>query len=333
MPRRVIGAALVALVVAGSSAATGQAQAEPVVLHVPGDVHLVTVLDGSSYTVAHTIRHANGSWDGFGTLGLGQFLQMTSTIVNGEEHLLHDFRNNHPPQYDWIVDRIRHADGTWSETSSPAVAGGIALELAAPAVSGEMHVVRRSVADPAVRHHVRHADGTWSDLPTLPAPAALEGSVAVAGYGGELRLLYIGPDLATVSYYTAQADGVWSTAVQVPFDPPAPGVTPSAVEAAQVGTDLHAVVRGSDGLLYHAKRDVNGAWTRFWPIGSQTPVPPNVSSVSITAASGVLHVAVSAGGGLYHSIRLATGAWQPFGDVLGEAGRWVRARAVSIAGD
>jgi hypothetical protein len=323
--------ALAALVVVGSSLATGHAQAEPEVLHVPGEVHLATSVDGYPYPIAHTIRHANGWWDGFGTLDSGEHSALTSVIVNGEEHLLYGAANHHPPLQTWIVDHIRHADGTWTRTSSPSLGiDRVTLDLAAAAVSGEVHVVRRSL-DPVARHHVRHADGTWSERPELPA-AARTGSVALAGFGDELRLLLADPAKATLGYHVARADGTWSPGVDVPFNPPAQGVMPRGVEAAQVGADLHAVVQGTDGLLYHAKRDPNGNWARFHGIGSQVPVPPEVSSVSITAAGAALHVAINAGGRLFHSIRFADGTWQPFGDVLLGAGRITPSGQVTIAG-
>ncbi|WP_367128578.1 hypothetical protein [Saccharothrix sp. HUAS TT1] len=314
-------------VVTAASLTAGQAWADPVAAHVPGEVHLATLTVSG---VAHTLRHANGTWDGFGLVpnSTGLSSHVVSAIVAGEEHVLvEEYRNNHPPHYSSFKHRIRHADGTWGSAtlSVPAV-----FDVAVAAVSGELHLVHRAYGSDTA-HMVRHADGTWSHLPALPGQAS--GSVmGAAGHSGELRLLVANPNGGTLSYHVAGADGAWSPAVDVPFAPAALGVQPSTVDVAQVGTVLHAVVRGSDGLLYHSMRHSNGAWDPFHGIGTQIPQPVDpVRDVSIAASLDALHVAVATGAGLFHAIRVANGAWQPFGDVEQEAGA-VSSVKVTIAG-
>lgn len=322
--------ALALAAVVGTSFVAGQSQAEPAALHVPGEVHFTTLTQSG---LAHTIRRGDGSWDGFGVLPESFFRgdSLASTIVAGEEHVLFQYtRRSHPPHTSAYRHHIRHADGTW--TLGEIGFDQVNANVAVTAVSGELHLVHRHSGDGVVRHRVRHVDGTWVDLADLPVVVGAGAGVGVAGSGGELRLLLGDPAAGTLTYYVAQADGTWSEGTNVPFAPSAQGVTPSEVDVAQVGTALHAVVRGSDGLLYHSLRNSTGAWTTFHGVGTQIPLPAGpVTAVSITASSDTLHVAVTAGTGLFHAIRLANGAWRPFGDVEREAGE-VTSFGVSIAG-
>lgn len=319
--RTMLGIPVVAALAMGSLTAT--AVAEPEVSHVPGEVHLATFGSPGATGVAHTVRRGDGNWYGFGYLGTSHSQrQLVSAIVGGEEHLLYEDYSGLPYR-PWLHHRIRHADGSWSEVVGSPDTTGSTTDLAVAAVAGELHRVRRNSGDDTLRHNVRHADGTWSETVAIPALSSPTSNVAIAGVGGDLRLLVdgIGGDTVIVSY-VRHADGTWEQTPDVPFTPPVAGVTAVNVEVAQVGTELHAAVTGSDGRLYHAAQRSNGAWTGFHDIASQTGVPRGtVTSAAITAARGTLHVAVTTSEGrILHTIRSGDGRWRPFGDVLDATG-------------
>jgi len=295
--------------------------------HTTGEVRLAAGTDGN---LTHTVRHADRHWDRFTTLRtVNAPSHLVSTTVDGEEHLLHD---------DWsgrlsapfVRHRIHRADGTW-DSSNPGF-GGSTADLAVAAVAGELHVVRRSTAkDATVEHRVRHADGTWSILPAAPVSPGPDGSVAVAGLGRELHLLITNQVGNSLLSFVRYPDGVWSPATTVPFT--VRTIQASTVDIAVVRGELHAVVLGSDGNLYHSIRHRDGAWDRFDDVAPETGDPGTPDHVSVTASRGALHLAISTReGGLFHTIRHPDRTWQPFGDVRGETGQ-VSTTEVAISGD
>lgn len=320
-----------------SAAGAAPAHAEPSALHVPGDVHLAVFGSPGATGVGHTIRHGNGSWDRFGNLRTSHSQrQLASAIVNGEEHLLFEDYSGLPYR-PYLHHMIRHADGSWTEGTGPGGpgAGASTADLAVAAVAGELHRVRRSTEDNVLRHAVRRADGTWSTMTDVPVPATPDSGVTIAGVGGELRLLIDNvPGGTALSSFVRHADGTWEQAPDVPFTPPAVGVTATSVNIAQVGTELHALVRGSDGGLYHSLQRSTGRWETFHSIAPEAGTPEGtVSNVSITASRGTLHVAVSTSAKLLHTIRLADGRWHPFGDVTRESGLAGSSTGLTIAGE
>ncbi|NUT48207.1 MAG: hypothetical protein HOV94_12995 [Saccharothrix sp.] len=335
--RRSISALLSTIVVcAGSPVAVAQPQAAPAALHVQGEVQLATY--GLPW-LNHTIRHADGSWDGFGTVPDSSppqyYDQLTAAIVAGEAHFVFEGvgTTHHPPFNPYLGQQIRHADGTWTLATVPVGDYERTADLAVASVSDELHLVRRKQGDSVLRHHVRHADGTWSSLPDLPDPVASDSSAGVAGLGDELHVLLGSPADRVLTYRVARRDGTWSAPTPVSFNP-VTGVMPSTVDMARVGAELHVVVRGVDGMLYHSVRRSSGSWETFHSINSQIPMPEGVyDSVSITGAVDTLHVAVTTAhdSGLFHAIRRADGTWSRFGDVRAEAGR-SGGHAVAIAG-
>lgn len=85
---------------------------------VNGELHLVVLSLNSpkvayGYSVRHTIRHADGTWDGFGLLvpAVDDGVRgIAAGSVNGELFLL--YSQGTAPR---TVLRIRHADGTWAD--------------------------------------------------------------------------------------------------------------------------------------------------------------------------------------------------------------------------
>jgi hypothetical protein len=79
--------------------------------------------------------------------------------------------------------------------------------------------------------------------------------------------------------------------------------------------------------------------TRPWSAPENEGVPKTYKDPTIVAPprydtnlTGDLHAtAVNAAGRLWHTMRLADGSWQPFGDVEGQTGEMGDLRAVSIS--
>lgn len=324
----------VAALTMASLTATAPAQADPSAQHIPGDVHLVRTLGGGE--VAHTIRRGDGSWYPFnaipGAPRAHYSNNLVSAIVGAEEHVMHNWYYGVGPYYQEYRYVIRHADGSWTEEAP--VADGPTSDVDLAAVAGELHRVQRGGdAGTALTHRVRHADGTWTPWTAIPAQVDYDSDFAIAGAGGDLRLLTLNPPAnGVLSSFVRHADGTWQQGPDVPFAPPS-GATAEAVDIAQVGTELHAVVVGSDGGLYHAALRSTG-WTRFHEVASQTGAPGGtVSQFSITASRGVLHVAiVTSESRLLHTVRAGDGRWQLFGDVDEATTLAVAWTGLSIAG-
>ncbi|MCE6995122.1 hypothetical protein LZG04_09910 [Saccharothrix sp. S26] len=299
------------------------AHAEPGTLHVPGEVHLATMGTAGATGVAHTTRRADGTWTGFSYTGTQHSPHaLVSAVVNDEQHLLFEDASGLPNR-PWLHHRIGRSDGSWSEVSGPPDSSGWTAYLAVAGVAGELHRIRRSIDDARLTHHVRHADGTWSSATIVPAASTANTDVGLAGVGGNLRLVI--NDTAggrVLPSYLRYPDGQWVQTSDVPFTPAAAEVTAVGVRLAQVGSELHAVVYGSDRKVYHAVQRSTGEWTTFHDVASQTGAPGSpVSGVSITASLGALHLAVSTQDNrLLHTIRFADGRWLPFGDVLAVTG-------------
>ena len=321
----------VAALTMASLPATTPAQAEPSTLHIPGDVHLTATAGGGD--VAHTIRRGDGTWYPFNLIPdpprALYTIHLVSVIVNNEEHVMYYGYYRAAPPNETLRYVIRHADGSWTRTTPPPVAWISRIDLAA--VAGRLHYVVHS--ENALEHRVRQVDGTWSAPSTVPATIDSAGVFAIAGAGDMLRLVTRSPSATSLSIYVRHADGRWGQGLDVPFAPPS-GATAGRVDIAQVGTELHVVVIGQDGGLYHAVLRSDGSWTTFHDVASQAgPVGGTVDQVSITAARGALHVVIGTSAGrLLHTVRSGDGRWLPFGDVYDATTPGARYGQISIAG-
>lgn len=329
MVRKLRRLPLVLALVATPLVVATASQAQPTTPHVSGEVHLATV--ANDLDLAHTIRHTNRYWDRFGLLRAGYAYprKLASAIVDGEEHLLYDTEHG-TPSSSVTHHRIRHADGTWSDGSTPF--SGLTGPIAVAAVAGELHVVKRQEGTGGrLYHSKRHADGTWSELSEVPVEDTWD--VSAANVGGKLQLVTTHPWSTTLTTVARHADGTWTPAADVTF-PPRPRVVAATVDIAQVGAELHVVVLTTSGGLFHTIRRPNGGWTVFGNVDTEAGgTPGTISHVAVTAARDTLHVAVATSeGGVFHTIRFTNRQWSRIADVKGEAGT-VTSREVTIAGD
>ncbi|MEU4445523.1 hypothetical protein AB0K14_26860 [Actinosynnema sp. NPDC050801] len=326
---------IIAALAMASLTATAPAQAEPEVLHVPGEVHFAMTAHGAE--VLHTVRRGDGNWYPFNFVPnapVGHSPHtVASAIVGSEEHVMTYYSHGIGPQTStWYV--IRRASGSWATQVSPP-GGGTTATFALAGVAGELHRVGWDrTGDGSLQHALRRSDGTWSSLSTVPVQSTYGDEFAIAGSGGALHVLVNNIPLGgAFSSFVRYADGGWERLPDVPFTPPT-GTRAVTVVMTQVGTELHAVVTGGDGRLYHAARRSNGAWTAFHDVASQTGDPGSVvRQATITAASGALHLAIATDDQrLLHTIRFGDGSWLPYGDVEQATGWQGDPGRISIAG-
>lgn len=309
------------------AAVAGPAPAAAAVSYTPGDVHLVTAT-GDAY-VAHTIRHADGSWDRFNPLYVPRSwaANLSSTVAGGEEHLVYQVPALPKPVVWDTYLRTRRLDGSWTEErlGFNSFFGSTAVAV----VNGELHVVKRTDRTGAIEHRVRHVDGSWTAGPGIPAVGA---GASLANVNGVLHLAVSDGDSNTVVRTMTWQGGTWSAPVDSGVLPQQDGRLADAT-IAKVGTEVHAVVRTADKGLWHAIRQPDGSFTGWGDIGGEAGVPGAAERLAVTPSRNTLHVAITtADGGLFHTIRFENGAWQRFGNVKGAAGD-VPSREVTIAGE
>lgn len=316
-----------------AAAAPPVAVAAPAVAH--GNVQLVVETDRGLF---HTIRHANGTWDGFGQLSGPVYSTSVPVLftaaVNGEDHVLMDYATAHPPVHS-IVHDVRRTDGTWTWSSAPEFAGSSLL--AAAGVSGALHVER--VRNPALGESdstlvdaVQQADGTWTQSAALPVEGSMM-SMAATGAGGNLRVLMIAYNGTTLVQVDRHPDGSWSPVRRTVFTTDHGNTVAAVAAVAKVGGDLQAVVIGSG--LFHSILHPNGVWDRFRSVDAVAGTPPGgVTGIAVAASSGSLQLVVRANsGGIYHTVRRPDGSWQRFADVKPETGDPGHVSLLGLAGD
>lgn len=299
----------------------------PAVAHVPGEVQLVTA--GTGPWAEHTIRHGAGNWDRFNQLATGTDSApsgLAAAIVNGELNLVYGLGYDSVPLFRTRL-RIRHADGSWSDLSTPFDDPG---QHSVAAVNGELHVVQQvSRSGFPMRHATRRADGSWKTYPTSVFPIPSSSAFAAVATNGTLEVLAAqGNSLWST---TLRADDTWTPAVLTTTFPA--GFSASDLDVARVGADVHVLAKSSDGTMLHAVRRSTGAWTGWGDVGGETGVPGRIIHTAVTASKNTLQLAATTDtGDLFHAIRFENGMWQRFADVHSEAGG-TASNDVAIAGD
>ena len=146
-------------------------------------------------------------------------------------------------------------------------------------------------------------------------------AVSCAGVGDDLHLVALTAD-GGMWHTSRHPDGSWEPSFE---DVKArqsndPGYF-TAVSCAGVGDDLHLVALTADGGMWHTSRHPDGSWEpSFKDVKArQSNDPGYFTAVSCAGVGDDLHlVALTADGGMWHTIS-GPDAWQPsFGDVKGQ---------------
>jgi prenyltransferase beta subunit len=168
---------------------------------VSGELHVVSVGPGGQ--LWHTIRHANGSWQGsFGWIegqesnNPGVFTAVGCAGVNGELQVV----GVGPGGQLWHT--IRHANGSWQsafgwiegqESNNP----GAFTAVACASVSNELQVIGVGPGG-QLWHTIRHANGSWQGSFGLIEgqesnnPGAFT-AIGCAGVNNEMQMIGVGP--------------------------------------------------------------------------------------------------------------------------------------------
>jgi hypothetical protein len=242
-----------------------------------------------------------------------------------------------------IYHEVRDPNGIWTGFKPLTDSAGGVMKASDVAVAGDPDGSSQVVAiggDGLVYHEVRTASGSWTGFQAIQgvgtaAHMAAKAVAISAAPDGSAQLVAIGSDGNVYHEIRAKA-GNWTG-----FQPVTglSGAATMAAKAISITADpdgsAQLVVIGTDGLVYHEVRTVNGAWSGFQPIkGVGTPTML-ASAVSITAdpdGSAQL-VAVGSDGNVYHEIRAKAGNWTGFAAVGGINTSNMAATSVSITGD
>jgi hypothetical protein len=305
--------ALVALALTGAPVSATR-QPTPPVPGPPGDAQVVAV--NGDNRLAHAVRGFWGNWQRFDEVGpYGHIGGLTSTCHLGEENLFFHTSDDGGR----LVHLVRHGTGTWdtatAPTREPAPTG-----LAVTDVAGTLALIADDANGPALS--MQREDGTWSPWMAVPTDGRVT-AIAATAEGNTLRVVELAADGHTVAVKDRAADGRWSdagrTAIQL-------GVR--EISAAQVDGELQLVAVAGGGVGF-SRQTENGSWTAYQGL----PGPGEAVHVAATASMDDLQVVyTTTDGKLYHSLRLHSGSWQPWGDVENENGA-VDAGAVTLAAD
>jgi hypothetical protein len=194
-------------------------------------------------------------------------------------------------------------------------------------------------------HTIRYSGGAWQPFGDVKGQAGNPGwvtrvSATVNNSTGDLHLV-----VATQNYglfHTIRhANGGWDPFGDVKGQAGNPGLITDVSATVDNSTgDLHLVVATQNNGLFHTIRHANGGWDPFGDVKGQAGNPPvfwgtltntcgDVTSPGARAGTaligGNLHLLASTqDGGLVHTIRYATGHWQPFFDTPGGPGYVLR---------
>ncbi|GAA3439377.1 hypothetical protein GCM10018954_089980 [Kutzneria kofuensis] len=330
------GAVLVAATALAFGPAAQAAPAKPNAAN-PLDVQIVTT-DGYN-SLAHTIRHGDGSWQSFGRLdGRTGVTALTSTLVNGEENVF--FQESGGPNPPRLTHLVRHADGTWNlDASVPAWPDGVssAESLAATTGQGRLSLVLLQGGVPQLS--TLGSDGVWSAWSPVPTGGRWVHRIAATGDSNTTTVVELNMDSQTVTSFVRGFKDQWSGGSSTPANPN-PNAYAVEISAAQVGADLQvAAIEWEGGFpsVYHSVKHRDTGWDPFRNLTGALPAvygePLHVAITYYPAPfdDELQLVYTTATDGMYHTIRHANGSWQPLGDVEGAAGN-VTAGQVTIAG-
>jgi flagellum-specific peptidoglycan hydrolase FlgJ len=183
---------------------------------VDGSAQVVII--GWDNVAYHRVRHADGSWTEFGSLGAATKDVAVSVQPNGSAQVVIVGSD------DVVYHRVRYADGSWTPfaplngvgTDTPAKGRKVAV---AAALNGAAQVVIIGW-DNGVYHRQRNADGSWTDFAPLGATAK-DVAISAMTPDGSSQTLIAGTD-DVVYHRVRYLDGSWTPfAPLAGFDAPA----------------------------------------------------------------------------------------------------------------
>src|SRR6266700_550437 len=241
----------------------------------------------------HTLRRADGSWQGLGDVQSQCTIPGPVTVVAaagdgtaGETQYMFATADGH------LWHTLRRADGSWAGLEDVqgkfAIPGPVtAVAAAGDGTAGETQYMF-ATADGHLWHTLRRADGSWTGLGDVQSQFTIPGPVMVVaatgdGTAGETQYMFATAD-GHLWHTLRRADGSWQGLgdVQSQFTIPGP-VT--AVAAAGDGTagETQYMFATTDGHLWHTLRRADGSWQGLGDVQSQFAIP---APVRVVAAAG-----------------------------------------------
>lgn len=281
------------------------------VLHITG-----ITMEGALY---HTVRRADGSWQGFASVINEPMATANCTSAGQWLHYVPVGRNG------TLYYTTRQIDQSWATTFGDTGIREIATASCA-GVGESLHVVALS-RNTGIYHTIRFGDGTWQPGVGDTGIHNMAG-VACAPIGDTLHLVLIDRN-GTLFHTLRNGDGSWQQGLgnvqQAAANGPA-SFAPhaSAVACTAIGQDLHIVAQTADSKLYHTIRFGNGSWQGFGDVSLHAVSPGALNGVACAGVDGELQIVSIAAvpfGSIVHTIRRADGTWQPFGNVDTQAGK------------
>jgi hypothetical protein len=301
-------------------------------------VQAVKVTTDNPFTLWHTIRHSDGSWQStFGSVQdqeqniPGAFSAVScagagsSSVLGGQLHLVgivggrlwHTIREpggNWQPTFGLIESHEQNNPGHFTAISCAGVSGQSAL------VNGQLHIV--GIAGGQLWHTIRNSDGSWQSTFGLIEsheqnnPGTFT-AISCATLGDQLHV--VGVAGGQLWHTIRNSDGSWQSSFGLiesqEHNNPGSFV---AVSCAGFGSSspfgdgqLH-IVGIAGGQLWHTIRNAAGNWqSTFELIESQEHNNPGAfTAISCAVVGNQLQIVGIAGGPLWHTIRNADGSWQ-----------------------
>src|SRR5215204_745578 len=285
------------------------------------ELHICAITNDGK--VWHTIRFADGSWQGFfgDVKGVhandpGTFVDVDCGGVGRELHICAITNDGK------VWHTIRFPDGSWQgffgdvkgvHANDP----GTFVDVDCGGVGRELHICAIT-NDGKVWHTIRFPDGSWQgffgDVKGVHAndPGTFV-DVDCGGVGRELHVCAITND-GKVWHTIRFADGSWQgffgDVKGVHANDPGTFVD---VDCGGVGRELHVCAITNDGKVWHTIRFADGSWQGFFGDvkGVHANDPGTFVDVDCGGVGRELHVcAITNDGKVWHTIRRADGSWQ-----------------------
>ena len=224
---------------------------------------------------------------------------------------------------------LRQANGSWTpfgdvESNTGDIGTLTAVDLQHVGTDTHIAVVKSETG--RVWHSIRSgATGAWTPFGEIPGAITSHTitRVGMGALGGDLHVLPIS-NQGILFHGIRYADGSWSQFGN------ASGQVGGfvAAHAAGLASDLHVCGVTSNGKVWHSIRSTaTGNWLPFGDVKGAAGDVGSFNDVDCVAINNELHLAGSTAptaaapsGGIWHTVRLASGAWTSFGNVKMAAG-------------
>lgn len=276
------------------------------------DWNMHMLVNSTSGSLEHKVRHTNGSWQStFGNVegqagdqgvpaaiaAAGMYDDLHVVIANGNDTVAHCVRDD---------------NGSWSPFRSvEGQSGSISsiTSIAATTANAKLHVL--AVCAEGLRHTIRYADGSWQDVwgNVETASGSLPGTItkiAATRIGTTLHLAVVAGGYVR---HTSRTDaGVWGSWGNIENVAGEIG-TVTDVAVAGVNGELQVIAQNSNNSLYHTVKSASGSWQEFKRLADFASFVPE--SISMTEVGDDMQFAiVTSTGSVKHTIRYANGSWQ-----------------------